>query len=87
MQHVDIIWCTGQPCNAGCENYLRKRQVLDTLIPSKLQWLFDQQQRSVAMIDPIHLLVPIVLFGIGIIISAFLGGVGIERVIEAKNRG
>ncbi len=39
------------------------------------------------MIDPIHLLVPIVLFGIGIIISAFLGGVGIERVIEAKNRG
>jgi len=49
--------------------------------------LFDShvtKQRGYVM--PIELLVPIAIFGLGIVVSVTLGGIGIERVVEANKK-
>jgi hypothetical protein len=42
------------------------------------------KRRGYAM--PIELLVPIAIFGLGIVVSVTLGGIGIDRVIEANKK-
>ncbi len=45
------------------------------------------ESSAMALITSGAILVPITLFGIGIIASATISGLGIQRCIEAKNRG
>lgn len=35
---------------------------------------------------PIELLVPIAIFGLGVIVSVTLGGIGIERVVQNSKK-
>jgi hypothetical protein len=35
---------------------------------------------------PIELLVPIAIFGLGIVVSVTLSGIGIERVVQANKK-
>jgi hypothetical protein len=35
---------------------------------------------------PIELLVPIAIFGLGIVVSMTLGGIGIEQVVRARKK-
>lgn len=35
---------------------------------------------------PIELLVPIAIFGLGVVVSMTLGGVGIEQVVRANKK-
>ena len=77
---MNIIFCLSQACNAGCEKYLRVEWLLDTLNYYAIMVISDNDTRSNIM----EVLVPIVIFGTGIIIATTLAGLGIQRIIEGQ---
>lgn len=72
--------CLSQARNAGYEKYLRNECLLDTLIRYVMMVILNNDRRSNIM----EVLVPIVIFGTGIIIATVLSGLGIQRVVEGQ---
>ena len=72
--------CLSQARNAGCEKYLRNECLLDTLLKYVTMVILNNDRRSNIM----EVLVPIVIFGTGIIIATVLSGLGIQRIVEGQ---
>jgi hypothetical protein len=69
-----------QAHNAVCAKYLRNECLLDILFKEIMMVILNNDRRSNTM----EVLVPIVIFGTGIIIATTLAGLGIQRIIEGE---
>ena len=69
-----------QAHNAVCTKYLRNASLLDILFKEEAMVILNNDRRSNTM----EVLVPIVIFGTGIIIATMLAGLGIQRIVEGE---
>jgi hypothetical protein len=69
-----------QAHNAVCAKYLRNASLLDILFKKEVMVILNNDRRSNTM----EVLVPIVIFGTGIIIATVLAGLGIQRIVEGE---
>lgn len=66
--------------NVVCVKHLRNECLLDILFKEIEMVILNNDRRSNTM----EVLVPIVIFGTGIILATILAGLGIQRIVEGE---